>query len=186
LAYGRCAPQKGFDLVARAYARLHREFSPLPRLQLLMPAETSDDWYVRLVATQLAGVPAAQVRLASQFDENAPLRLLTDPHLVAVVFASRYECAPLAPIETLVHAPRDVPIVAIDIPPMRDVLEGVENVLLVGRSGEELVSALRAVVSRSALRPDGATSRSREQPAIPATAAEQWSSTFGSRIGSSA
>lgn len=123
-SWGRCVPQKGFDVVIPAFgAFLSRQADPGDwHLVLLAPQEVAASEYVATLHEQLRLLPAGSYTLVQRFDPLLPFRILTSRALEICVFASRFEAGPLTLIEALTFGHEDVRIVWHDIPPMRHLL----------------------------------------------------------------
>lgn len=122
-AWGRCAPQKGFDLLFSAFRNLS-ETVPDCHLVALMPLDTSDAAYVDTIRRQIDGIEPNRVTAIFAFDRHLPAAILRSPELSVVIFASRFEGAPLAPIESLTLAGPHVRHVYSAIPPHQELFRG--------------------------------------------------------------
>jgi glycosyltransferase involved in cell wall biosynthesis len=123
-SWGRCVPQKGFDVLIPAFgAFLSRRADPGDwHLVLLAPQEVAAPEYVAMVRDQLRLLPVGSYTLIQRFDPLLPFRILANRALEICVFASRFEAGPLTLIEALTFGHEDVSIVWHDIPPMRYLL----------------------------------------------------------------
>jgi glycosyltransferase involved in cell wall biosynthesis len=123
-SWGRCVPQKGFDVVIPAFdAFLSCQADPEDwHLVLLAPQEVAAADYVAMLHEQLRLLPAGSYTLVERFDPLLPFRILASRALEICVFASRFEAGPLTLIEALTFGHEDVSIVWHDIPPMRHLL----------------------------------------------------------------
>jgi glycosyltransferase involved in cell wall biosynthesis len=123
-SWGRCVPQKGFDVLIPAFgAFLSRRADPGDwHLVLLAPREVAAPEYVAMLHEQLRLLPAGSYTLIQRFDPLLPFRILANRALEICVFASRFEAGPLTLIEALTFGHEDVSIVWHDIPPMRYLL----------------------------------------------------------------
>jgi glycosyltransferase involved in cell wall biosynthesis len=155
VAAGRLVPQKGFDLLLRAVARLHRSSFPV---QVAILGQGPDEPALRELAGKL-GI-AGQVRwLGYQANPFAVLRTAD-----VFVLSSRFEGMPNSLIEAIACR---VPVVAADCPTgPREILEngclgslvavedvdalanGIQNVLQRPPSQEFLEAARRSVIER--------------------------------------
>lgn len=137
VAAGRLVPQKGFDLLIQAFARVVAEHP---------------EWRLRVIGTgprrsQLAGLIdqyglGDHVALPGRTDQLE--RELTAASVF--VLSSRFEGLPMVMIEAMTHA---LPVVAFDCPTgPRDVLrDGVDGVLVPPRDVDALAAALGRVIA---------------------------------------
>ena len=123
-SWGRCIPQKGFDVVVPAFGEFldRRADADDWHLLLLAPREVAAGEYVAMLHDQLRLLPADSWTLVERFDPLLPFKILADPALEVCVFASRFEAGPLTLMEALTFGHQDVSIVWHDIPPMRHLL----------------------------------------------------------------
>lgn len=123
-SWGRCVPQKGFDVVIPAFGEFldRRTDSTDWHLVLLAPREVAASEYVAALHEQLQALPAGSYTVIERFDPLLPFRILTSRALDICVFASRFEAGPLTLIEALTFGHEDVSIVWHDIPPIRHLL----------------------------------------------------------------
>jgi glycosyltransferase involved in cell wall biosynthesis len=123
-SWGRCVPQKGFDVVVPAFGDFlsRRADAGDWHLVLLAPNEVAASEYVATLREQLALLPEGSYTLVQRFDPLLPFRILESRSLEICVFASRFEAGPLTLIEALTFGHEDVNIVWNDIPPMRHLL----------------------------------------------------------------
>lgn len=123
-SWGRCVPQKGFDVVIPAFGEFlsRRTDSEDWHLVLLAPQEVAAPEYVATLHDQLNLLPAGSYTIVEHFDPLLPFRILASTALEICVFASRFEAGPLTLIEALTFGHEDVSIVWHDIPPMRHLL----------------------------------------------------------------
>lgn len=146
-SWGRCTGQKGFDALIPGF-RTFLKTSPDAHLVLLMPQEVSPQDYIDLLDRELSSIPEERVTVIREFDPFIPYFLLQHPALFATVFASRFEGAPLAVLETLRFGRSDLKILWNDIPPMAQFLDGVENAIVMKSLSEEHINcALREAES---------------------------------------
>jgi glycosyltransferase involved in cell wall biosynthesis len=120
-SWGRCVPQKGFDVVIPAFGDFlsRRADAGDWHLVLLAPQEVAASEYVATLHEQLRQLPEGSYTLVESFDPLLPFRILESRALEICVFASRFEAGPLTLIEALTFGHEDVRIVWHDIPPMR-------------------------------------------------------------------
>lgn len=123
-SWGRCVPQKGFDVVIPAFGEFlsRRADAGDWHLVLLAPQEVAATDYVATLHERLRRLPAGSYTIIEQFDPLLPFRILAARALEICVFASRFEAGPLTLIEALTFGHEDVRIVWHDIPPMRHLL----------------------------------------------------------------
>ncbi|MGP3933157.1 glycosyltransferase family 4 protein [Nonomuraea sp. KM88] len=142
IAVGRLVPQKGFDMLIKAYAAIAPEFP---------------DWRLRIFGTG-PSKDRLQQRL-DEFDLGEAIRLMGRSDRIheelsqssVYALSSRIEGLPMAMIEAMGHA---LPIVAFDCPtgPGDVLTHDVDGVLVPPRDIEALSAALRRVMSDPALR----------------------------------
>ncbi|GAA4958110.1 glycosyltransferase involved in cell wall biosynthesis [Nonomuraea thailandensis] len=142
IAAGRLVPQKGFDLLIKAFAQVVPEHP---------------EWRLRIFGTgprrgQLAGLVeqfglGAHVALPGRTDRLE--RELTDASVYAL--SSRFEGLPMVMIEAMTHA---LPVVAFDCPTgPKDVLtDGADGLLVPPRDVDALAAALNRVIADRDLR----------------------------------
>ncbi|MGW3345533.1 glycosyltransferase family 4 protein [Nonomuraea rubra] len=142
VAAGRLVPQKGFDLLVKAFAQVVPEHP---------------EWRLRIFGTgprkgQLAGLVEQfglgdHVALPGRTDRLE--RELTDASVYAL--SSRFEGLPMVMIEAMTHA---LPVVAFDCPTgPKDVLtDGVDGLLVPPRDVDALAAALNRVIADRDLR----------------------------------
>jgi glycosyltransferase involved in cell wall biosynthesis len=142
IAAGRLVPQKGFDLLIKAFAQVVPEHP---------------EWRLRIFGTgprkgQLAGLVeqlglGGHVALPGRTDRLE--RELTDASVYAL--SSRFEGLPMVMIEAMTHA---LPVVAFDCPTgPKDVLtDGVDGLLVPPRDVDALAAALNRVIADRDLR----------------------------------
>ncbi|GGV37484.1 glycosyltransferase [Streptomyces spectabilis] len=123
-SWGRCVPQKGFDVVIPAFGAFLRERDDAEdwHLVLLAPQEVAAAEYVASLREQLRELPPGSYTFVEHFEPLLPFRILASPALEICVFASRFEAGPLTLIEALAFGHEDVSIAWHDIPPMRHLL----------------------------------------------------------------
>ncbi|TDD25975.1 glycosyltransferase family 4 protein [Nonomuraea diastatica] len=142
IAVGRLVPQKGFDMLIKAYAAIAPEF-PDWRLRIFGTGPSKDRLQQRLDDLDLGD----RIRLMGRSDR------IHEELSKASVYAlsSRIEGLPMAMIEAMGHA---LPIVAFDCPtgPGDVLTHDVDGVLVPPRDIEALSEALRRVMSDHALR----------------------------------
>ncbi|MYS92338.1 MULTISPECIES: glycosyltransferase [Streptomyces] len=123
-SWGRCAWQKGFDALIPAWSDFRERSSDDWHCVLLMPQEVSAPEYVALLDEQLAHVPSGSCTVIRRFDPLLPYYLLREEALEIVVFASRFEGAPLSLLETLRFGSPGLRIAWHDIPSLAQFLQG--------------------------------------------------------------
>lgn len=123
-SWGRCVPQKGFDVLIPAFGEFlaRRIDADDWHLVLLAPQEVAAPEYTAMLREELSLLPAGSWTLIQRFDPLLPLQILASPSLEICVFASRFEAGPLTLIEALTFGHEAVRIVWHDIPPMRHIL----------------------------------------------------------------
>jgi glycosyltransferase involved in cell wall biosynthesis len=122
-SWGRCTGQKGYDVLIPALREFYADsVSADWHTVLLMPQEVSPPEYIELLDQQLQSLPQGSVTVLRAFDALLPYYLLQDDALSMVVFASRFEGAPLTLLETLRYGDSDLRVVWHDIPSMRQFL----------------------------------------------------------------
>ncbi|TDE37178.1 glycosyltransferase family 4 protein [Nonomuraea mesophila] len=171
IAVGRLVPQKGFDMLIKAYAAIAPEFP---------------DWRLRIFGTG-PSKDRLQQRL-DEFDVGDRIRLMGRSDRIheelaqssVYALSSRIEGLPMAMIEAMGHA---LPIVAFDCPTgPGDVLRhDVDGVLVPPRDIEALSEALRRVMSDPALRRRlGAAAAETAHKYTPQVVMPQWERLFTS------
>ncbi|CAN5657581.1 glycosyltransferase family 4 protein [soil metagenome] len=120
VAMGRLDPQKGFDVLIQAFARLART---LPGWRLVIAGEGPQ----RAALAELARREGVSDRLELSGWVDSPSELLREAELF--VLSSRFEGFPNALLEAMAHG---VPVVATDCPsgPAEIVREGVDGYLV--------------------------------------------------------
>ena len=120
-SWGRCVPQKGFDVVIPAFAEFlsRRADAADWHLVLLAPQEVAAAEYVATLHEQLSRLPAGSHTMIERFDPLLPFKILISRSLEMCVFASRFEAGPLTLIEAMTFGHEDARLVWHDIPPMR-------------------------------------------------------------------
>jgi len=142
LAVGRLAPQKGFDLLLAAFARL---------------ASSLPEWGLRIVGSgaleRELGMQAARLGIASRVEwvPRTPRPWDQVTHDTIFVLSSRYEGFPNVLLEAMALG---LPPVAFDCPsgPAEIVTPGVNGVLVPADSVEALAAAMQALAANTALR----------------------------------
>jgi hypothetical protein len=124
-SWGRCAPQKGFDALIPALGEFHARSAGEWHSVLLMPQEVAPAAYVAQLDDELAQLPPGSYTAIRRFDPLLPFYLLQEAALRIVVFASRFEGAPLSPLETLRFGSPRLRLAWHDIPPLAQFLGGV-------------------------------------------------------------
>jgi len=135
IAVGTLEPRKGLDLLLAAYRMLLAEEPGAPPLVLVGPPGWGP-------ALDTAAVPAGRLVLPGYLDEQALRRVVAGARLLA--FPSRYEGFGLPPLEAMAAG---VPVVASDLPAVREVTAGLVRLVDVGSAGElaaALLSELRS------------------------------------------
>ena len=123
-SWGRCVPQKGFDVVIPAFGDFlsRRADADDWHLLLLAPREVAAPDYIKYLRSQMEALPPGSFTYVEGFDPILPFRILASQELAICVFASRFEAGPLTLIEALAFGHADLGIVWNDIPPMRHLL----------------------------------------------------------------
>src|SRR5439155_14448830 len=129
IAVGTLEPRKGLDVLLAAYRMLLAEEPGAPPLVLVGPPGWGP-------ALDTAAVPAGRLVLPGYLDEQALRRVVAGARLLA--FPSRYEGFGLPPLEAMAAG---VPVVASDLPAVREVTGGLVRLAGAGRA-EELAAAL--------------------------------------------
>lgn len=123
LAWGRCVPQKGYDVLIPAYGRFLQDQQGY-HLILLMPTETTPQEYLDKIKKQIADLPTESVTTVYEFDNALPYCVLKNENLKMIVFPSRFEGAPITSLEALLLARKDVRFIYTTIPPLVDTFRG--------------------------------------------------------------
>ncbi|MCD9878943.1 glycosyltransferase [Streptomyces guryensis] len=126
-SWGRCTGQKGFDTLIPAYRKLLHDISNDWHLVLLMPQEVSPPEYVALLDDQLEELPVGSYTAIRNFDGTLPYYLLREQVLKVVVFASRFEGAPLSVLEALQFGHPNLTFVWHDIPSISQFLGNLQE-----------------------------------------------------------
>jgi glycosyltransferase involved in cell wall biosynthesis len=133
LFVGSREPRKGLDTLLAAYRELLAGSPDAPPLVLAGPPGWGE-------ALDLDGLPDGSVRLPGYLPEADLMRLVAGA--AALVFSSRYEGFGLPPLQALA---RGTPVVASDLPALREVLGEAADFVPVGDQGG-LAAALAAVL----------------------------------------
>jgi glycosyltransferase involved in cell wall biosynthesis len=124
-SWGRCHPQKGFDVLIPAFTRFRRQDRNRDwHLVALMPQGLTDPAYRATIDTLLADAVPGSVTAVTSFDPQLPLSVLARPDLEVVVFASRFEGAPLSVLEALAYGHADLRLLWHDTPSVAQFLDG--------------------------------------------------------------
>ncbi|NBE94367.1 glycosyltransferase family 4 protein [Nonomuraea sp. KC401] len=169
IAVGRLVPQKGFDMLIKAYAAIAPEF-PEWRLRIFGTGPSKDRLQQRLDEYDMGD----RIRLMGRSD-RIPQELARSS---VYVLSSRIEGLPMAMIEAMGHA---LPIVAFDCPtgPGDVLTHDVDGVLVPPRDIEALSEALRRVMSDPALRRRlGAAAAETAHKYTPQVVMPQWERLF--------
>lgn len=126
--WGRCVYQKGYDVLIPAYGKFLRD-NPDYHLVLLMPTETSIPEYVEGIRKQISILPEGSVTAIYKFQETLPYSLLNYPKLDIVLFPSRFEGAPLTPLEALSFTKSNVTFVYSPIPQHLEIFQGIDRAI---------------------------------------------------------
>lgn len=127
-SYGRCGSQKGFDILIKAYKRSKAYLSDDYQLILLAPADITGNVYVNYFSKLVNSVASNKCVWIKDFVD--PLPFLKSKNLDTVVFASRFECAPITPMEVCFHSP-SAKILYSKIEPFNETLKGLQGTLRV-------------------------------------------------------
>ncbi|UCM86984.1 glycosyltransferase family 4 protein [Streptomyces marincola] len=169
LAAGRLRPQKGFDLLIRAFAGLVEEF---------------DDWQVRIYGTgdrydQLRALIDEHHLYNHVFLMGRTERLDEEMAKASVfVLSSRYEGLPMVLIEAMSHG---LPVVSYDCPtgPGDVLTDGKEGLLLPPEDVPALTAAMRRLMGDEGLRARmGDASLATVERYSPETVRGQWTELF--------
>jgi glycosyltransferase involved in cell wall biosynthesis len=133
LAVGTMEPRKGLDVLAAAYRRLLADDPQAPPLVLVGPS----GWGAQ---PDLAALPPGQVRVPGYLDPDELRAAVANARVLA--FPSRYEGFGLPPLEAMAAG---TPVVASDIPAVREVTAGHARLVPVGDAAE-LAVALSGVL----------------------------------------
>jgi glycosyltransferase involved in cell wall biosynthesis len=131
LAVGTLEPRKGLDVLLAGYAALLAQEPDAPPLVLVGPA----GWGPELDATRL---PPDRLRLPGYLPDDDLRRVVAGARLLA--FPSRYEGFGLPPLEAMAAG---VPVVASDLPAVREVTGGLAALVPAG-DPDALAGALLA------------------------------------------
>ncbi|MEU8992159.1 hypothetical protein AB0C98_38275 [Streptomyces sp. NPDC048558] len=155
-SWGRCAWQKGFDALIPAWSDFREQSSDDWHCVLLMPQEVSPPEYVAGLDEQLARVPAGSCTVIRHFDPLLPYYLLREESLEIVVFASRFEGAPLSLLETLRFGSPRLRIAWHDTPSLAQFLRGAGTTFPFGslERADMVKSLIRARDSENEVLPD--------------------------------
>jgi len=130
---GRLVPQKGFDVLIRALARLG------PEVRLTLVGEGPERSALQALATEV-GV-ADRVVFAGEHADPLPWMAAAD----AVVLPSRFEGMPGVLIEAMACGRA---VVASDLPSVREVLQGLDAPLVPAGDPEALAAGVSAALTR--------------------------------------
>jgi glycosyltransferase involved in cell wall biosynthesis len=145
-SFGRCHPQKGFDVILDAWAQIHRSFGQY-QLVLLCPSPP-DNPFRTVIEQKAADIAADQVVVIFEHLNDAPRTILADPGIDVVVLASRFEANSIAAMEAAAFAESQTAIVYTDEPSLKDRFEGEPNCFSTGPlSKETMIEALTAAIS---------------------------------------
>jgi glycosyltransferase involved in cell wall biosynthesis len=133
LFVGSREPRKGLDTLLAAYRELLAATRGVPPLVLAGPPGWGED-------LDLAGLPDGAVRMPGYLPERDLVRLVAGA--AALVFSSRYEGFGLPPLQALACG---TPVVASDLPALREVLGEQADFVPVGDPGA-LAGALATVL----------------------------------------
>lgn len=119
--WGRCTYQKGQDILIPAYNKFLRD-NPRYHLVLLMPTETSQSEYLDKIKEEVSMLPNESVTAIYDFKDTLPYSVLHHPNIKLVIFPSRFEGAPITPLEALSFT-NDVNFVYSGIPPLLEIFK---------------------------------------------------------------
>jgi glycosyltransferase involved in cell wall biosynthesis len=122
-SWGRCVFQKGYDLLIPAYKKFLEE-NPDYHLVLLMPTETSMQEYLNQVDKEISKLYKNSITAIYEFNDTLPYSILCQKNLRITVFASRFEGAPITPLEALTFSGKNVNFVYSSIPSLSEIFEG--------------------------------------------------------------
>lgn len=145
-SWGRCKPQKGFDLILEAAATFltDPDFDEY-HLALLMPDATAEPDYLNRVKALAEVLPKDRVTIGWEFDPDAPYAVLSSRNLRYVILASRFEAFGIVACEAKVFCANKVRILFSPIEPFIRTFDGTENsVVLRNLSAGAILDALRA------------------------------------------
>ena len=148
--WGRCVRQKAYDVLIPAFGKFH-ENNPGYHLVLVMPTETSPPEYVAEIRRLVSELPRGSASAFFEFRKNLPMAMLRHPNLGMAVFPSRFEGAPLTPLEALEFAGKGVSFVYSPIPQMREIFAGIGRAVMFSEfSAESIADAMgKAMKARS-------------------------------------
>lgn len=126
LAIGNIKPHKNIQLLCRSFAKIAEQCNA----DLVLAGEYSGFRSAEASTETLAAICPDRIRFTGLVDQEALVRLMRGA--TALVFPSRYEGFGLPPLEALAAG---VPVIASDIPPVREVCDG--HVLYFSPDSEE-------------------------------------------------
>lgn len=122
--WGRCCYQKGYDLVFPSFNR-YLEKDASAHLVALLPLETTDKSYLQLIKSEIKKIPANNLTIINEFDPYLPYCLLKSEYLDTIIFCSRFEASPLAPLEALIFCDTSVKLIYSNIPEYAEIFKNI-------------------------------------------------------------
>lgn len=105
-SWGRCAAQKGFDLLIPAVREFQSKYPGQYFLVLLMPTETGSEGYVEQIQSEITKLSPEDGMAIFQFDTSLPKNIMSQDNLSHLIFASRFEGFSNVALEGLRYSPQ--------------------------------------------------------------------------------